>query len=460
MPGSKLSYVLLLTVLAFAAVSWALTYFFPAPPSTITIATAFKGASFDYYGRRYRERFALAKVNLELRATKGALDNLKLLKDPGSGVQIAFVTGGVAEPDTFSGILSLGTIDYLPIWLFYVSGERLENLSQLKGKRIAVGPVGSGTRFSAEKILSKGGISAENATFVPLAGDKAAQSLRAGQVDVVWILGSPKASAVQSMLRSPNVRLMSFPMAEAFTRVIPSLVRLDLPEGVIDIAKNIPAHDVSLVATTTSVLVRSDLHPEIVNLLLQTMQEVHRAPGIFQRAGQFPTPTDPDFPVAAAAVDFYKNGPSFLQRHLPLWLTVHAQRAIAVLVTAIAIGLPLLRYLPAAYDWHIRRRLLYWYSQLKGLEASIEADQSSIDLVTTRTAVDKIEEAVSHTRFPLGFANQVYDLRGHIDIVRRRLAARAGTPNKQETEEVPLRASGLSDADLRNRRRQVVDPEG
>lgn len=139
MPGSKLSYVLLLTVLAFAAVSWALTYFFPAPPSTVTIATAFKGASFDYYGRRYRERFALAKVNLELRATKGALDNLKLLKDPGSGVQIAFVTGGVAEPDTFSGILSLGTIDYLPIWLFYVSGERLENLSQLKGKRIAVG---------------------------------------------------------------------------------------------------------------------------------------------------------------------------------------------------------------------------------------------------------------------------------------------------------------------------------
>ena len=146
MRGLKPSYLLIFTVLAFAAVWWVLAYFFPAPPSTVTIATAFKGASFDYYGRRYRERFRLANVNLELRATEGALENLKLLEDPNSGVQIAFVTGGIAEPEAHSGILSLGTVDYLPIWLFYVSGEHLEHLSQLKGKRIAVGPIGSGTR--------------------------------------------------------------------------------------------------------------------------------------------------------------------------------------------------------------------------------------------------------------------------------------------------------------------------
>ena len=165
--------------------------------------------------------------------------------------------------------------------------------------------------------------------------------------------------------------------------------------------------------------------------------------------------SDPDFPMAAAAVDFYKNGPSFLQRHLPLWLTVHAQRAIAVLVTAIAIGLPLFRYLPAAYDWHIRRRLLYWYRQLKTLESSIEGDQSSKDQAAARAAVDKIEETVSHTRFPLGFANQVYDLRGHIDIVRRRLAAQPGASNSREIEEAPLRGSARSDAEPRKRRHQI-----
>ena len=154
--------------------------------------------------------------------------------------------------------------------------------------------------------------------------------------------------------------------------------------------------------------VRSDLHPEIVSLLLQTMLETHRGPGTFHRAGEFPSPSDPDYPVAASAIDFYKNGPSFLQKHLPLWLTVHAQRAIAVLIAAIALGLPLFRYLPALYEWYTRRRLLYWYSQLKSLEASIDSG-SNKDLLQEREAVDRIEEAVSRIRFPLAFANQVYD---------------------------------------------------
>jgi TRAP-type uncharacterized transport system substrate-binding protein len=429
MLGLRRRYIVISAVLAIAVMSWVLTYFFPAPPTSVTIATAFKGASFDFYGQRYREKFALANVKLELRATEGALENLKLLQDPSSGVQIAFVTGGVSEAEQSPGILSLGTIDHLPIWIFYASAEPIDRLSQLRGKRIAVGPVGSGTRFTAEKILARGGLISENATFVPLAGNKAAEALRDGNVDAAWIMGAPDTSAVQMLVRNPNVRLMSFPMAEAFTRMFPNLARLVLPEGVIDIAEHIPRENVNLIATTSSVLVRSDLHPEIVSLLLQTMLETHRGPGVFHRAGEFPSPSDPDFPVAASAIDFYKNGPSFLQRHLPLWLTVHAQRAMAVLITAIALGFPLFRYLPALYEWHIRRRLLYWYSQLKLLEASIETGPNK-DLIQRRDEIDRIEEAVSRIRFPLAFANQVYDLRGHIDIVRRRLAARASASER------------------------------
>jgi TRAP transporter TAXI family solute receptor len=414
-------YVFIYALFIFALVSLVLTYFLPAPPNTVTIATAFKGASFDYFGQRYRERFALAKVNLNLRATEGSLENLKLLGDPASGVDIALVTGGVSDAEQSANVLSLGTIDYLPIWIFYTFAEPIDRLTQLKGKRVAVGPVGSGTRFNAERILGRAGLTADNADFVPLGGDKAAAALRDGKVDAVWILGSPDTSAVQSMLRNQNARLLNFPTADAFTRVFPNLVKVTLPQGVVDLAQNIPPADVTLIASTSSVLVRSDIHPEIVFLLLKTMQEIHRVPGIFQHAGEFPKPSDPDFPVAASAIDFYKNGPSFLQRHLPLWLTVHAQRAIAVLVAAIAVGLPLFRYLPALYEWHMRRRLLYWYSQLKSLETAVEND-SGEDLMQRRAAVDQIEDAVSRVRFPLAFANQVYDLRGHIDIVRRRLA--------------------------------------
>jgi TRAP-type uncharacterized transport system substrate-binding protein len=390
--------------LVIALISAALSYFIPSPPSTVTIGTAFKGASFDYYGRRYQEKFGLSNVTLDLRATEGALENLRLLKDPTSGVQIAFVTGGVSDREHSAGLLSLGTIDHLPIWIFYASPERLDRLSQLRSKRIAVGPVGSGTRYTAEKILGKGGITSENATLVPLAGDNAAEALSDGEVDVAWILGGADATAVQSLLRNPAIRLMSFPTADAFTRLFPNLAKLTLPQGVIDIAGNIPPNDVSLIATTTSVLVRSDLHPAIVDLLLQTMADIHSAPGIFQHAGEFPLPTDPDYPVAANAIDFYKNGPSFLQRHLPLWLTVHAHR-----------------------------RLLYWYGQLKSLETAIDIDPNAKNVVERQAEVDRIEEAVSRIRFPLAFTNQLYDLRGHIEIVRRRFV-----PHNDQANRTPL----------------------
>jgi hypothetical protein len=193
-------------------------------------------------------------------------------------------------------------------------------------------------------------------------------------VDVVWIAGAPDATAVHSFLRNPNVRLMSFPMAEAFTRIFPELVRLVLPQGVIDIDHVIPSNEVILIGTTAKILVRSDLHPQIVQLLLQTMVEAHSGANIFQRSGEFPNSTDPEYPVAPAAIDFYRTGPSLMQRHLPLWLSVHAQRAIAVLVAEIAIGLPLFRFLPVVYQWIMRRRLTYWYGKLKTLEASFDVD--------------------------------------------------------------------------------------
>ena len=408
-------------------VSLALIYFVPAPPSKVIMATGFKGSTFEYYGRQYRETFARSNVELELRETAGATENLELLRDPKSGVEIALMLGGVSDGKHAPGLLSLGTVYNNPFWLFYSSTEPFERLSQLKGKRIAVGPVGSGTRLSAEKVLGKAGVNSENATLLPFAASAAVEALNDGKVDAVWILGAPDATANHSLLQNPNVRIMSFPTAEAFTIMFPELVRLVLPQGMIDIDRNIPPHDVSLIGSTAKVLVRSDLHPEIVPLLLQAMLEAHGARAIFQRSGEFPNGTDTEYPVAPAATDFYKNGPSYMQRHVPLWLSVHVQRALAVLVTALAIGYPLVRLMPVAYTWFNRRRLFYWYAQLKALEASFDTDPTDKHL-TKQAEIERIEDAVSHIQFPLTFSDQVYNLRSHIDIVRQKIASHVNAP--------------------------------
>ena len=414
-------------------VSLALIYFFPAPPSKVVMATAFKGGAFDYYGRQYREIFARFHVELELRETAGAAENIKLLQDPNSDVEIALVVGGVSDGKHAPGLLSLGTIFNQPFWIFYSSNEPFDRLSQLKGKRIAVGPMGSGTRLSAEHILGKGGVNSETATLLPFAGTAAVEAMNDGKVDAVWIISAPDATAVQSLLQNPNVRLMSFPIAEAFTIIFPDLVRLVLPRAVIDIDRNIPPNDVPLIGTTAKVLVRGDLHPEIVQLLLQTMVEVHGGRQIFQRSGEFPNSTDTEYPVAPAAIDFYKNGPSFMQRHVPLWLSVHAQRAIAVLVAAIALGLPTARLLPMAYNWITRRRLFYWYAQLKALEASFDGPMNQ-QLSDKQAEIERIEQAVSHISFPLTFSDQLYNLRSHIEIVRRKIASHGNAPGRVAAE--------------------------
>jgi len=168
-------------------------------------------------------------------------------------------------------------------------------------------------------------------------------------------------------------------------------------------------------------------------LLLQTMVEVHGGRQIFQRTGEFPNSTDTEYPVAPAAIDFYKNGPSFMQRHVPLWLSVHAQRAIAVLVAAIALGLPTARLLPLAYNWITRRRLFYWYAQLKALEASFDGPMNK-HLSEKQAEIERIEEAVSHIRFPLTFSDQLYNLRSHIEIVRRKIASHANRPGQMAAE--------------------------
>jgi TRAP transporter TAXI family solute receptor len=419
-------------------ISLILSYLFPSPPSTVTMATAFKGASFDYYGHLYQERFARAKVDLQLRETNGAIENLALLKDEKSGVQAAFVTGGVSDAEHAPELLSLGTIDYLTVWVFYVSSEPVEQFPQLKGKRIAVGPVGSGTRHTAEQILGKAGVNTDTASFLPLAGNRAADALTSNKVDAAFILGGPDTAAVHALLLNPSVKLMSFPKAEAYTRIFPNIVRLVLPAGAIDVEHNIPPSDIQLIATTNRVLVRSDLHPAIVNLFLETMVQVHRTPGLFQTTGEFPKPSDSDYIVATSAVDFYKSGPSILDRYLPLWLTVHAKRAIAVALTLIAVVFPLLHYFPILYKWRTRQRVLHWYRQLKALEASIDANPSSGALALKQAEIDRIETLAAQSRVPLSFSDQMYDLRVHIDIVRRRLAS--VTARQQVAEAAESRA--------------------
>jgi TRAP-type uncharacterized transport system substrate-binding protein len=149
----------LAVILCIAGISWlALGYFIPAPPSRIAIAGSFKGNHYNFVTAQYKEILARAHVMVDPRLTEGAVDNLRLLKDPASGIQVALMQGGVSDGKQSPGLKSLGRINYQIFWVFCRATDTFDDLRQLKGKRIAVGPAGSATKMVAEKILAVAGI--------------------------------------------------------------------------------------------------------------------------------------------------------------------------------------------------------------------------------------------------------------------------------------------------------------
>jgi TRAP-type uncharacterized transport system substrate-binding protein len=421
---------------AVAGIVWlALRLGDPAPPQPFVISTASAGSPYHRYAERYKAVFERHGVKLEVRQSTGSIANLAALSDPASGVNAAFVQGGLASAKDRPDLLSVGRVAYEPLWVFTREGLAAERLADLKGKRILVGPAGGGTNLLALRLLAANGITAETATLINRELPDYVDLLAEGKADAGFLVLAAEARTIQRLLRAAGVRPMSFAQAEAYIQRFPFLSQLVLRQGVVDFAANVPASDVTLVATTAAVLVRGDAHRALVNLLTQAVVEVHGQPPLedsgearlFQRAGDFPIASDPEFPMSEDAKRVYRSGAPFLQRYLPFWLATLIDRLLVSLVVLIPLLIPLGRLAPTLYNWRMRRRIVRWYVRLKALEAGDRAQMSRQELAARLDELDRIEATVDDIEVPLGFANQLYDLRQHIEVVRRRLKADAGT---------------------------------
>jgi hypothetical protein len=282
--------------------------------------------------------------------------------------------------------------------------------------------MGQASHVVFDPILTAHGVNANNTTLLPLTGPGTVKALNDGVVDVVFMTIEVNAPIIQSLLRDPSVRLMNVTQAEALTRVYPFLARLVLPQGVIDFEKNIPDSDVNLIALTNAVVVRKDLHPDLVYLLAQTLVEEHSAAGIFQRAGDFPTQTDPEFPVAEEAREFYRNGPSLLHRYFPFWMISSARRAAAIIVAVVAVVIPLFTYAPRLYTWFLNLRLAKLYRHLRILNERLKQDLTVDQIASLQADLDHIDRTANV--LPMRHSDQFFALLMHIRLARTELASR------------------------------------
>jgi TRAP transporter TAXI family solute receptor len=393
----------------------------PAPPRHIVITTGDPSLNYSAFASIYGVYLKNEGVTLESRESSGDVENLKRLKDPDSGVDIAFIQDGIASSEGAGSLLSLGSLYYEPAWIFCRCKHDVSHLAGLKGKRIAIGKAGEGTHVLSTALLSASGITAKNTTLVPIGGDDAAKALLQGKVDAAILVDVADSPVIQKILTDRAIKLVSLDDAEAYTRQFSYLHHLILPEGSLNLARTIPTHDVDLVAPTATLVMKESVHPALVYLMLKVIAKVHSGPGMLHKAGDFPSVKDTDFPLSSQAVNFYKSGLPIIDKYLPFWAATFVNRTLIVILPLLALLIPLTKIIPFVYTWLVKRKVYRYYGALRYLENQLKRDDIEQRKDDYLEKLNEIEDRVRELKLPVTFSMHAYELRAHIELVRSKL---------------------------------------
>lgn len=391
----------------------------PAPPREITIATGGANGAYFAFAQRYRTALARQGITLKVLPTAGSIDNIALLSN--AKADVAFVQGGTGDAAKNPGLVSLGSLYFEPLWVFVQAPLKPQTVADLGGLKISAGAQGSGTWAVARRILMLNRINTDTARVQNLSSRGAADGLISGTLDAAFFVASPTSPVVRDLLQRPGLRLLTFTRAEAYTRRLRYLSAVTLPQGGIDLGRNLPAQDTVLLAPAATLVTRADLHPALQTLMVQAAREIHGPGGLFATPGQFPSAQFLDFPLSDDARRYLQNGPSFLERYLPFWAAVLVDRLKVLLIPLITLLIPLAKVLPLAYRWRVRSRIFRWYKELIRIEQAIVRTQDPVVRHKLLAELAKIADHIRDVQVPMSYADELYSLRRHAQMVLQRL---------------------------------------
>lgn len=408
-----------IVLIVMVVIAVALRFVDPPPPKEIRFAAGLPGGYYHTLAGRYGAALARDKITAQVLATQGSVDNLRRLT--AGEADVALIQGGIASEENVPEAVALAGLFYEPVWVLVRSNVRATRLAELRGRRIAIGPEGSGTRVLAHQLLAANEIDAASAVLSGQGGAAALAALAQGEVDAVITLAAEPPAALVSLIANGTARLLSFPHAEAYAMRLPFLSVVRLPAGAVSLARNVPAADTLLLAPTGALVVREDIHPALVSLLLKIARDLHGHRQLFAPAGAFPTRDRIDLPLHEDAARYLERGPSFLFRYLPFGVAVWIERMMVLLIPLITILLPIVRFAPPAYRWQVQRKIYKWYGRIRELETEA-ATASNERLTEIRGELGEIHPKLATLKVPASYAQQLFELRLHLDYVRRRLA--------------------------------------
>ena len=417
-----LFFVLVPLLILVSLVGWlTFTMLQPAPPDTLVILSGPDGSSFQSTAEKYKKIISAHGVKVKVVTTDGSDENLQLLMNKKVQADVALVQNGLADKEELQSLVSLGTLYVQPILVFYRANHLIDQVTQFKGKRVAIGPEGSGTNILAKKIFEANELKPTEVNLIDMDGDDAIEAIKAKKVDAIFIMSELiRGKKVRELMAEPGIKLMSFSQADGYVRKLHFLSRLKAPEGSFHLGRNLPPTDIELIGTPVELIARENLHPAISDLLIAAAKEVHSKPGLFRNANEFPTATQRDFPLSEDAKRYYTSGSPFLYKRLPFWLASLMDRLLLLMLPLLIVIVPASRLLAPLYRWRIRSRLYRWYGVLMKIEREMAKNNADLDVEKIKTTLEEIEIAVNAMVMPLAYADQLYVLREHIAMVKQR----------------------------------------
>ena len=307
--------------------------------------------------------------------------------------------GGIATFPAADDLVMLASLYYEPLWIFYGGDQTWTNLDQLRGHRIATGVSGSGTRALVEPLLAANGVTFDNTSIVAAGGTDAIGLLRKGEVDAALLVGGAQTPLIQQALRDRGIKVMSLSRADAYPRRFRYITKLTLPAGTIDLAANVPATEIAMIGTKAMIAARGDLHPALINLLVDAAREIHGEQGYFEAAGEFPGTAQVDLEVSEHAARHMRYGPSLLHRYLPFWAATLVERAIILLLPLVVVLVPVINFLPQFMRWRVRSRIYRWYGELALLERDVATRAAPLPIAQWLRDLERIERSVGQIQY-------------------------------------------------------------
>jgi TRAP-type uncharacterized transport system substrate-binding protein len=392
----------------------------PFPPAQLRIATGQPESSLEALGKQYAGIFAKNGIELELVTTAGAFENVELLKQ--GKVDAAFSLGGMVLEADAPGVVSLGSVEFQPFWMFY-RGPRYDGSNPtvfFKDKFFSINIPGSGTRNLTEKILALHGIPVQgNNHLLSMSSAESVDAMLSGRIDGVFLVAGIESKTIQRLMADPKIHVFSFSSAQAYAKYLNFLEPLSLPRGAFSLVTDTPAQDTQIVATTTTILTTDKLHPAIQHLFLSSTKKLdYKGQSFFTRNSGFPAHIGQGIPASSVANRYFSNGPPALESYAPFWVASFLDQIWFILLATFAIAYPLLKVFPSYRSVYAHLCMTDCFDELRKVDEQCSHANSRSELQTKLDQFDSVETRINHLWIPAGARDSYYNLKNAVEITR------------------------------------------